>query len=151
MPTPRPRRRYTATDRAKAVGIASLSSVEAASEQLGIPRTTIDYWMDRPEFVELRSKTRDQVADEMWTAIQVGLAEVVKGLKDEAPLRDKATAVGILYDKHALLTGSATSRTEARDITGSLSDGDIIAAIREADRLAGSEGTSETAPSEAAG
>lgn len=113
---------------------------------MGIPRTTLAYWMDDPQFVALRQKTRDQVAEEMWTAIQVGVHEVAKGLLGEAPLRDKATAVGILYDKHALLTGGATGRTEARDITGSLSDNDLISAIREADRIAGRRGTEATTP-----
>ena len=125
---------------------ATLSTVEAAAAATGIPRTTIDYWMDQPEFVELRSKTRDAVADEFWTAIQVGVKEVAKGLLGDAPLRDKATAVGILYDKHALLTGSATSRTEARDITGTISDGELVAAVREAVEIAGGGG--DPSPSE---
>ncbi len=125
---------------------ATLSTVEAAAAATGIPRTTIDYWMDQPEFVELRNKTRDAVADEFWTAIQVGVKEVAKGLLGDAPLRDKATAVGILYDKHALLTGSATSRTEARDITGTISDGELVAAVREVVEIA--SGGGDPSPSE---
>jgi hypothetical protein len=131
------RRRYTKAQKAEAVAAATISSTEAASESLGIPRTTIAYWLDQPEFVALRQKTRDQVAEAMWSAIQLGLDEVAKGLRGEAPLRDKATALGILYDKHALLTGGATGRTESRDITGSLADADIIAAIREAEQATG--------------
>ena len=129
------RRRYTAKEKAAAVGIASLSSAEAASDQLGIPRRTIGYWMDSPEFAELRLKTRDQVADELWTAIQIGIGEVAKGLVGDAPLRDKATATGILYDKHALLMGMATSRSESRDLTGTMPDADLIAAVDEADAI----------------
>ena len=136
----RPHRRYTRKEKAAAVAQATLSTVEAAAAATGIPRTTIDYWMDQPEFVELRSKTRDAVADEFWTAIQVGVKEVAKGLLGDAPLRDKATAVGILYDKHALLTGSATSRTEARDITGTIADAELIAAVAEAQQIASGGG-----------
>lgn len=145
------RRRYTKTQKAHAVSLALLTSVEAAAEAEGIPRTTLDYWMDRPEFVGLRSKTRDQVADEMWTAVQVGLREVVKGLAGDAPLRDKSVALGILYDKHALLTGMATSRAESRDLTGTLSDADIIAALREAERATAESGVAPSVAVETAG
>jgi hypothetical protein len=145
------RRRYTRKEKAAAVAQATLSTVEAAAAATGIPRTTIDYWMDQPEFVELRYKTRDAVADEFWTSIQVGVKEVAKGLLGDAPLRDKATAVGILYDKHALLTGSATSRTEARDITGTISDGELVAAVREAVEIASGGGDPSPGEDPAAG
>jgi len=141
------RRRYTAKERATAAGIAVVEGLTIAHEKTGIPLTTIDYWMDRPEFVELRTKTRDQVADQMWAGIQVGLREVVAGLSGDAPLRDKSVALGILYDKHALLTGGATARSESRDISGTLSDADVIDAIRAAEDYAraGSGGTPQEA------
>lgn len=126
-----PRRRYTKREKAQAVAAATLTSTEAAAESTGIPRTTIQYWMDQPEFVELRQKTREQVADEMWAGIQVGVREVVKGLTGDAPLKDKATAVGILYDKHALLTGGATGRTESRELND-LPDSTYVEALRAA-------------------
>jgi hypothetical protein len=145
------RRRYTKGQKAEAVAAATLSSVEAAAERMGIPRTTIIYWLDQPEFVELRQKTRDQVADRMWAAIQVGVEEVAKGLTSDAPLRDKSVALGVLYDKHALLTGGATGRTESRDITGTLSDGDLTAALREAERIAAGSGDTEASEGASAG
>ena len=120
--------------------MAIVNGVTEAERQTGIPKTTIDYWSHRPEFEQLRTKTRDEVGEQMWAAIQIGVREVLKGLEQDAPLRDKATAVGILYDKFALLTGSATSRTEARDITGTISDGELIAAVREAVEIAGAGG-----------
>ena len=129
-------RRYSRAEKAEAVASAVLTSTEAAAEKHGIPRTTLAYWLDSPEFVELRQKTREEVGDRMWAAIQIGIDEVAKGLRSDAPLRDKATAVGILYDKHALLNGLATNRTESRDLTGTLSDAEIAEAIREAQRLA---------------
>lgn len=142
-------RRYTKLEKAEAVAVATLTSAEAAGEQLGIPRTTINYWLDQPEFVALRQKTRDEVGERLWSAIQVGIDEVAKGLRSDAPLRDKATAVGILYDKHALLTGGATGRTESRDLTGTLSDADLIETVRAAERLTSASrapATSEGAP-----
>ena len=129
-------RRYTQEQKAQAVGLAVITSDEAASEQLGIPRRTIGYWRNHPDFAELRQKTREDVAEQMWATIQIGVDEVAKGLQNpKAPLRDKATALGILYDKHALLTGSATSRSESRDLTGTMSDAELVAAVREAERI----------------
>ena len=146
MPTPR---KYTAKQRAAAVGIATMTSVEAAARETGIPRTTIDYWMDKPEFVELRNKTRDQVADEMWTAIQVGVNRLVALIPLTDDLQKVSVATGILYDKHALLTGGATGRMESRDLTGTLSDSDIAGAVRAAEDLvaAGEGRASAEAPS----
>lgn len=147
------RRRYTKAEKAEAVARATLTNATAAAEELGIPETTLRYWLDAPEFVELRSKTRDEVADRMWATIQIGVDEVAKGLRSDAPLRDKATAVGILYDKHALLTGGATGRTENRDLTGTLEDADIAKALRYADDLtrSGGGGAAPSAEGEAAG
>lgn len=111
------RRRYTKRQKAEVVGRAIATSNLATSEATGVPESTIRYWRQLPDFAILRDKTRDDVAAEMWSAIQIGLEEVAKGLRGDAPLRDKATALGILYDKHALLTGEATTRSEHRDIT----------------------------------
>lgn len=128
------RRSYTKSEKAKAVGLAVISTTEGAAKQLGIPRRTLGQWIERPEYAALRHKSREAVAEEMWTAIQVGLEEVAKGLKGEAPLRDKATALGILWDKHALMTGSATSRTENRELND-LPDSAYVEAIREFERI----------------
>ena len=129
-------RRYTQEQKAQAVAEAMLTSTEAASETLGIPRRTIGYWMEQPAFAALRQQTREQVAEKFWSAIQIGVDQVAIGLQNpKAPLRDKATALGILYDKHALLTGSATSRSESRDLTGTMSDAELVAAVREAERI----------------
>jgi ribosomal protein S28E/S33 len=145
------RRRYTKAQKARAVGLAVVTSIEAAAETEGIPTRTLGYWMDRPEFAELRLRTRDHVAAEMWTAIQIGIQEIAKDIVGDAPLRDKVVAVGVLYDKHALLTGMATARTESRDLTGTISDADIIIALREAERSATAGRTAAPTPSEAEG
>src|SRR5512134_867237 len=123
------RRRYTRTQKADAVAKAMLLNAKAAAEETGIPVTTIKYWLDQPEYVALRDVNRDAVAERMWATIQIGVDELAKGLVDPlTELRDKALTVGILYDKHALLTGDATSRSESRDLTGTLPDSDISAA-----------------------
>ncbi len=133
-PTPIRRRRYTKSEKAKAVGLALVTSTLEAAETMGVPMTTLDYWVHHPDFESLRNKSRDQVADRFWATIQVGLDEVTKGLQNpDTPLRDKSVALGIVWDKHALMTGMATARSENRDITGTLSDADVIDALREAD------------------
>jgi transposase-like protein len=111
------RRRYSAKERAEATGIALVEGVTEAERQTGIPKQTIDYWTQMPEFGQLRTTAREVVADRFWAGIQVGLAEVVKGLKGDAPLKEKAHALGVMYDRHALLTGGATGRTESRDLS----------------------------------
>jgi len=78
--------------------------------------------MVSPEFATLRARTREEVAELFWVVVQEGVQEVRKGLNSEEPLRDKAQAIGILYDRYALLSGQATSRTEHRDLTASLDD-----------------------------
>lgn len=145
------RRRYSKPDKSRAVGLAMLKGVNAASEELGIPNTTLSYWMRHPEFQELRSKSRDDVAEQMWATIQIGVVEVARGIVGDAPLRDKVVALGVLYDKHALLTGAATARTESRDITGTLSDRELIDALHTAERILREGGTADAPAGEAAG
>jgi hypothetical protein len=145
------RRRYTAKQKAEAVGIAVVEGVTEAERQTGIPKTTIDYWQNMPEFVQLRTTARETVADQFWAGIQIGLREVVKGLQaDDVPLRDKHAALGTIYDRHALLTGGATGRTESRDLND-LPDSAYVAAIQEARRLSSGEGADPAPAEEPAG
>ena len=141
-----PRRRYTAKQRAAAVGIATVEGVTEAERQTGIPKETIHYWANKPEFAQLRTSARDTVADEFWIGIQVGLKAVVEGFEGEASIKDKAMALGVIYDRHALLTGMATSRSESRDLTGTMPDADLDAALREADAITAGSGSSAETP-----
>lgn len=139
-------RRRPARERAEAVGIAVFEGVTAAERETGIPKQTIHEWLQSDEFGHLRTRARDVVAAEWWAGVQVGFAAVLEGLRDpDQPLRDKAQALAVLYDRLALMTGGATSRMESRDITGTLSDADLIDAIREAQRLIG-DGRAAPAP-----
>lgn len=143
------RRTYTKKQKAEAVGVAIATGVTEAERQTGIPKQTIDYWTKSPEFGHLRTSAREEVADQFWVGIQVGLDAVVAGLKDpDVPLRDKQAALATLYDRHALLTGGATTRSESRDISDTLSDPDLIAAVREAERLTATGQERTPAPAE---
>lgn len=116
------RRRYTKVDRAKALGIAAVKGQTAAADETGIPLSTLHQWWLKPEYAELRTTAREDVVEQFRVAMQVGIAEVEKGLRSDAPLRDKAVAVSMLAEKFALFSGQATSRTETSDITSTLND-----------------------------
>ena len=119
---PAPRRRYTKREKAEAVATATMTSTAAAAEKLGIPETTLAYWMKSQDFVELRAKTSEDVADTMWVTMQVGVRRIAELIPQTDDIAKVGVAVGILYDKRALMTGGATDRTESRDITDRLDD-----------------------------
>lgn len=117
------RRRYTKKQEAEAVGLALAKGQTAASEELGIPLSNVHRWYKRADLADLGSTARAEVAEAMWTAVQVGVSQMVHGLEDpKTPLRDKTDATSMLAEKYLLLTGGATSRTETRDLTDSLDD-----------------------------
>lgn len=105
------RRRYTKRTKAGAVTKALASSAQAASEATGIPRRTIGYWMDSPEFAELRQKTREDMAEEASVLAHKTL-EKIKDKLDQFEPKDLAVLFGILTDKGQLLSGGPTSRSE---------------------------------------
>lgn len=122
-----PRRRYTKREKASAVTAAMASSVQAAAEQKGIPRTTIDYWMDHPEFVELRKKTREEMAEGSMVLANLAQSELARKVKaGEVEPRDLAVIYGIAIDKAQLMAGQATSRNESRDITKDDHESEIL-------------------------
>lgn len=140
------RRKYTARTRARAVGIAVVDGVTAAGRATGIPKTTIQQWIDLPEYVHLRTTTREKVLEQMWIGIQVGIRELTAGLSGDAMLHHKADALRTLTDRYALLAGEATSRTENRELHDS-PDHELREGVREAERiLAGDPGGAPPPP-----
>jgi hypothetical protein len=115
------RRRYTKRTRVTTVMAAEMTSIPAAAESSGIPENTIRYWMDTPEMVELRAKTREDLADESKALAHKALGEIQRRLGEFEP-RDLTVLYGVLTDKSQLLSGHATGRTEHRDLTGGLED-----------------------------
>ena len=105
------RRRYTKRQKATVVVAAEMTSVAAAAEAAGIPETTVAYWFDAPEFVELRAKTREDLAEETNTLAHKVLGKISARL-DQFDPKDLAILYGILTDKGQLLSGQATSRAE---------------------------------------
>lgn len=147
-----PRRRYTKREKLAAVVAAEMSGITEASKQTGIPKQTIDYWMDNPEFGRIRTKTRDDLADEIkvvahlaWQRIAESLAAGTMEPRDALFAAEKATSLRLL------MSGDATSRTETRDLSGTLSDGDVRDLIREAVTLTTPDGAPEAVEGSAEG
>lgn len=117
------RRRYSRKTKASAVIAAEMSSVMAAAETTGIPRKTIEYWVEAPEFATLRRKTREDLAEGSIVLAHLAQAELTRKIRhgDVEP-RDLAVIYGIAIDKGQLLSGQATARLENRDLTSGLDD-----------------------------
>jgi transposase-like protein len=124
------RRRYTRKQKAETVAKASMTSVAAAAQETGIHENTIRYWMDKPEFVELRTKTDEDVKAAMWATMQLGIERIAELIPETEDIAKVGVAVGILYDKRALMAGDPTGRTETT-ITGGYDDHEK-AALRDA-------------------
>jgi hypothetical protein len=107
------RRRYTKAQKVTAIIAAELSSVEAAAEQAGIPRKTLAYWLDAPEFADLRHKTREEMSAGMATIVHLAQTRIVAEIKaGNFQPHDLVILLGVATDKAQLLSGQATERVE---------------------------------------
>lgn len=127
--------RVTKARKAEAVGLSEVIGIRPAARQLNVAESTLRRWRADPDMAQLRAETKDEVAGDMWAGFQLGIRRIVELLPNEKDLKAVAVATGVIYDKYALLTGGATARSEQRDITGTLSDAELHAAVLEADRL----------------
>lgn len=140
-----PRRSYTKREKLTAVLAADMTTTEAAATAAGIPRSTLMYWMEQPEFVTYRQKTREEMADDIRTVAVVALKNLLTALESGTmEPRDVTMAFGVLVDKSQLLAGQATGRVETRDLTDSLDDHERATLRDVIDRA-----TAELAPSPA--
>lgn len=114
-------RRYTRKQKANVVMTAAATSVLAAAESSGVPRSTIRYWLEDPIYAELRQKTREE-ASEGWQVVgHLALARIRELIPTMEP-RDLVILAGVAVDKSQLLSGGATSRSETRDLTTAFDD-----------------------------
>lgn len=110
------------TERAHAVGIAVVSGIAEASRQTGIPEPTINAWFHSSEFEELRSRTKEQVAEEWWGIVQRGFRKTAELLDGTTDAQKAATATAIIADKMLLIRGEATVRNETRSLVDGFDD-----------------------------
>ena len=116
-------RRYTKRQKLSAVLAADMVGVVAAEEQTGIPESTIRYWMDKPEFAEIRAKTREDLADEIKAVAHLAWQRVASSLASgEMEPRDAIFAAEKATTLQLLMSGEATERTENVSITDGLDD-----------------------------
>jgi hypothetical protein len=115
----------SAKAKGEAVGIAVLEGVTEAERQTGIPKETIHYWLDEPEFAQFRTRARDEMATDVKAAFLKGLHRTVELLAKDTDLRAVGDVTDKLGNRYALLSGEATARTEHRDLT----DGDDAPAL----------------------
>lgn len=119
----RQQRRYTRRQKMTTVLAAELTSAEAAAEAAGIPRSTLQYWMDDPELAPLRQNARQMLAEEMAVIARLATQKLGEAIRaGVVEPRDLIMAAGMATDKTQLLSGAATSRTETRDLTDTLDD-----------------------------
>ncbi len=97
-----------------------VEGVSEAERQTGIAKNTIQYWITRPEFAQLRTEKHEEVLATVWGAFQLGIGRIVELIPQTDDLSKVAVATGIIYDKLALMSGQATSRTES--LTGDVDD-----------------------------
>jgi hypothetical protein len=150
----RQQRRYTKRQKLATTMAVEMTSLTETAETTGIPKSTIQYWMEDPELGAIRTKTREDLADEIGVVAHLAWAHVAASLRDgRMEPRDAIFAAEKATSLQILMAGGATSRTELRDISGSLSDLDIADTIRAAEDYAraGDSGTAETPAPEAAG
>jgi hypothetical protein len=150
----RPRQYQRRPKRVKlaAVMAAEISGITQVSKETGISPSTLHHWMNDPEMAAIRSKTREDLADEIkavahlaWQAVGEGLRNGTLEARDAIFAAEKATSLQIL------MTGGATARSEVRDITGTLADADVIDAIRAAEQATVGGGTAAEDPDPAEG
>jgi DhnA family fructose-bisphosphate aldolase class Ia len=140
----RAQRRYTKRTKLATTMAAEISGVVQAAEATGIPHQTISYWMNDPELGEIRRKTREDLADEIRTVAHLAWQRVADTIRDGSmEPRDAIFAAEKATSLQILMTGGATARTENRDITGTISDADLLAAISEAESIAVGGGTAQ--------
>ncbi len=102
---------------------AAMVNASAAAEQTGIPRTTIQRWIDQPWAVELRQKTAEDLGDEMRVLAMLAAEKLTEAVRcGKVSARDLIPLMGVAVDKAQLLSGRPTGRTEHRDLTGTLDD-----------------------------
>ncbi|WP_087483985.1 hypothetical protein [Brachybacterium massiliense] len=116
------RRTYTPAEKAEALKLYEEQGPTAASEQTGIPKGTIASWAMRAGLQTDRTpktaaatqaasvdaaSVRQGVASKSISAADKAVTAILDRLDTEAhemPLKELATVLGILSDKHAVIT-----------------------------------------------
>jgi hypothetical protein len=116
--------RAVAQGAAQATGSTTVNSASTTVEG-GNPTNVITerYWMNNPEFAEIREKARAELAPLAATAAFYAWVEAIRLLREhKLDPHDVIFLAGLSVDKSQLLSGAATMRTETRALSDSLDD-----------------------------
>ncbi|MGN0163531.1 MAG: hypothetical protein ACI4EA_08150 [Candidatus Ornithomonoglobus sp.] len=101
---------------------AVTGNARETARQLGLPPTTVRNIVNKcendPEFVQLGAKKREEFSERAGRVIDKILDAIetkVDTCKDELPLNQLATTLGILSDKKALAEGKPTTTVSITD------------------------------------
>jgi transposase-like protein len=117
-----PRRTYTKRQKAEIVGQAEVAGVRPASRKAHVPESTIRYWRESEQFAQLRAEKREDVAQDVWAGFQMGVRRIAELMGQTEDMAKVAIATGVLFDKFALMSGEATSRSETRTLIDGMDD-----------------------------
>ena len=108
--------------KAEVIGRAEVIGIRPAAREAGVPESSLRRWRDDPDVARLRAEKHEEVVADLWAAFQRGVRRVDELIPLTTDISKVAIALGIVYDKMALMTGEPTSRTESRALTDDLSD-----------------------------
>ena len=114
-------RTYTAEERAAAIGLALSIGPLRAARQLGIPPRTLAHWRagerHGDDVAPIVAASRQELARRLWEGVTAGVDAVLEGLHDPRQrLADRARALEVVMNAHALLTGGVTSRVQSENV-----------------------------------
>jgi hypothetical protein len=114
-------RTYTAEERAAAVGLAMSIGPMRAAHQLGYPVRTVTAWRrgenHKSDLAPIVAASRQELARRLWEGVTAGVDAVLEGLHDPRQrLADRARALEVVMNAHALLTGGVTSRVQSENV-----------------------------------
>lgn len=133
-----PRRSYTRREKAALVGESEVNGVRRTARNAGVPVSTLESWRTG-QFAQLRTEKREEVAADVWAVFQAGVRRIEELLPVTEDMGKVAVAAGILYDKYALMSGQATTRSETKALTDGLQDHEKEALRRILDEITAEE------------
>ena len=151
----RTRKRYSEPTKLSAVMAAEMTGVTATERATGIPKETIHYWMQRPEFAQYRTKVREDLKDEITVVAHLAWQRVGEYLHNGTlEPRDALFAAEKATVQYLLMSGEATTRSESTTLTEDMNDHERAALRRilydALDRPAGADSTSDSVGDRAA-
>lgn len=101
------------------ISMFTTNNFAETGKQLNIPATTVEKIYkenkDKPEFVELCARKKDEFADKATTLIDKALnrlEQVLDNKEEKIPVNNLSTVIGTLYDKRNLAEGKSTENTK---------------------------------------